>query len=221
MRKIRFIRKKQCRRFTFWGWLLFLMLISFLVWIFIRSVVPFLTAENPVACKVMVVEGYVSDDALLDIREIFEAGNYDLLITTGPHYDQGYFITGVKSAAELIGRSLIRLGFDSTKLSIVPIPRRIFRDRTYNSALVTRQYLKTNHPDVKKINLVSQSVHARRSHYLYRMAYEPEYVVGNVVIQNENIQPGNWYKSSRGFRTVIDETIAYLYVVLFFFPDQP
>lgn len=220
MRKIKFIRKKQCRRFTIWGWLLFLMLISFLVWVFIRSVVPFLTAESPVISRIMVVEGYVSDDALLDIREIFEAGNYDLLITTGPHYDQGYFITGVKSAAELIGRSLIRLGFDSAKLSIVPIPRRIFRDRTYNSALVTRQYLKTNHPDVKKINLVSQSVHARRSHYLYRMAYEPECEVGNIVIQNENIQPGNWYKSSRGFRAVINETIAYLYVVLFFFPDQ-
>lgn len=216
MQRIKLIAKRERYGLTGWGLLVVLTTIILAALFFLRGIVPFLSAEKTIGSKVLIVEGYVPDKSLKNIIRIFEEGNYALLITTGPAYDQGFFATGIQSAAHLIGKSLLTLGFDSTKLAIVPVPGEIFRDRTYNSALVTRQYLEKHYPDIRSVNLVSQSVHARRSRYLYRLAFEPEFEVGNIVMPTEGISPGDWYKSSRGFRTVINEAIAYLYVILFF-----
>ncbi|MFP4471474.1 MAG: hypothetical protein ACLFPE_12355 [Bacteroidales bacterium] len=218
MRNIRLIRKKERYGLTGWGWLTVLVFFLLAGWIIIKGIVPFLSKSDPVEARVMVVEGYIPDKSLHEIIRIFRENNYELLISTGPTYDQGFFATGIRSAAHLIGYSLLRLGFDSTKLAIVPVPGEIFRDRTYNSALVSRAYLEKNRPDIRRINLVSQSVHARRSCNLYRMAFPPEIEVGNIVIPTDGIRSGNWYRSSRGFRTVVNEAIAYLYVILFFHP---
>jgi hypothetical protein len=169
----------------------------------------------------MVVEGYVPDYAYPVIIETFHREKYDLIITTGTTYDQGFYISGIETAAELIALSLIELGFDSTKIRMVPVPPGTHVNRTYNSAVVTFRYLQQFHPETKAINIVSLGVHARRSIYLFKEVYEPTIEVGNIVIPHVAVNRLDWFKTSRGFRSVIDETIAYFYVRLFFWPPKP
>jgi hypothetical protein len=220
MRKIKLAAKRERWGLTPYGRLLFLVLLFFVCVVFMKSVVPFLSDENTIEARVMVVEGYIPDYAFPEIIEIFHEDNYDLIITSGTSFDQGFYVSGVETAADLIAQSLLNLGFDSSKMAVVPVPPGTFRDRTYNSALVTFNFLSQYHPEVRAINIISLGPHARRSRYLFEMVYEPEFEVGNIVIPQLGINKQNWHKSSRGFRTVINECIAYVYVKLFFWPGK-
>lgn len=168
----------------------------------------------------MVLEGYIPDNAFPEIIRIFTEGQYEFLIATGTSYDQGFYISGVNSSAELIGKSLKNMGFDTTRMAIVPASSDIYRDRTFYTGLAVKNYIKKFHPEVKAINLVSVGVHARRSHYLYKLAIDNEIEVGNIVIADRKFDEKTWYKSSVGFRTVIFETIGYLYVKMIFAPER-
>jgi hypothetical protein len=75
-------------------------------------------------------------------------------------------------------------------------------------------------PDTKTANIVSTGVHSRRSKYLFDLVFEPEIELGNIVIDQPSVPKRGWYKSSRGFKTVLNETISYFYVKFFFWPGE-
>ena len=220
MLKIRLVKKRQRWSLTFYGWLLLLVFLIALFVLFLKNIIGFLSFEETIEAKVLVAEGYVPDYSFHKMIEIFDEGNYELIVASGTSFDQGYYLSEIKTSADLIARSLIFLGFDSTKLAVVPIPNRIHKNRTYTSALVTKEYLQKNHPEIKKVNIMSLGPHSRRSNYLFEMAYEPEIEVGNIVVPHAAVDKYNWYKSSRGFRTVLDELIGFFYVKFFFWPDE-
>ncbi len=184
-----------------------------------KNIVPFLTRERTIHAKVLVIEGYLEDYAYQPIISLIKDIQPEMIITTGTSFDQGFYLTGIPSAAHLVGNSLIALGIDSTLVHIVPVNPDVVVNRTYTSALVSKNYIKKNFPGVKQINLVSTSIHSRRSHYLFKMVFEPGIQVGNIVISSNYLRNDNWYKTSRGFRAVLSETLAWLYVRLFFKPD--
>jgi len=219
MKRIQLANKCERWGLTIYGWLLVFVFSILLIFGFVKTIVPFLSAEETVDARIMVVEGYVPDYAYPDIIRIFYEDDYELIIASGTSFDQGFYIAGMKTAAELIRNSLINLGFDSTKVVAVPVPPDVYKDRTWHSAWYTFNYIRESLPDVESVNIVSLGPHARRSKYLFEMVYEPEIRLGNIVMPHHSVKSGDWYKSSRGFRTVINETIAYLYVKLFFSPD--
>lgn len=218
MAKIRLADKRVRWGLTVWGWLSLVILFTAGVVIFLKTIVPFLSIERTIDADVMIVEGYVPEYSYKKIMNIFDEKNYKLLIASGTSYEQGFIISGYATAADLIGQTLLFMGFDSTRLAIVPLSPEIQRDRTYNAALVVKKYLLENHPEVKMVNVISQSVHARRSLRLFRQAMGDEIEVGNIVIPADFFNADDWYKSSRGFRAVTNEAIAYFYVLFFFHP---
>ena len=218
MAKIRLADKRVRWGLTSWGWLTLLLLVTASVIIFLKTIVPFLCIERTIDADVMIVEGYVPEYSYKKIMNIFDENNYTLLVASGTSYEQGFIISGYNTAADLIGATLLSMGFDSTRLAIVPLSPEIQIDRTYNSALVVKKYLLENHPEVKRVNVISQSVHARRSLRLYRQAMGDEIEVGNIVVPADYFDAGNWYKNSRGFRAVTNEAVAYFYVLFFFHP---
>lgn len=220
MKKIKLVSKRNRWGLTWSGRIAIAVFLLILLAIYVRRIVPFLSAQESVEAKIMVVEGYVPDHAFTTIIDEFKQNNYEFIITSGTTYDQGFFISGVENAAQLIRNSLLELGFDSTKVIAVPVPSGVFKDRTYNSAVYTYKYIRKHLPEIKAINIVSQGPHARRSKYLFKLVYEPEIRVGNIVINPVGINRYNWYKSSRGFKGVIGETISYFYVLFFFWPDH-
>ncbi len=220
MKRFKLASRRERWGLTIYGWLLILMLLVLIFWGFVRFIVPFLSVEETMDAKIMVVEGYVPDYAYPGIIRIFREEDYEFIVTSGTSFDQGFYIAGVKTAADLIRNSLLKLGFDSTKVVAVPVPPEVYKDRTWHSALYTFNYLREHFPDVKKVNIVSLGPHARRSKYLFEMVYEPEIELGNIVIPHVSVRANDWYTSSRGFRTVLNESIAYLYARLFFRPDK-
>jgi len=197
--------------------ILSIFLISLLAYIY--RIVPFLSKQAPVDSKILVFEGYIEDWAYPEILNVIEELKPELILTTGTSLDQGYYLSGIPSTAYIVAKSLIALGVDSTIIHVVPVTPDVLKNRTYNSALVSRIYLNAYFPEIKSINLVSTSVHARRSHRLFRLVMEPEIQTGNIVIPPAYFNASDWYRSSRGFRLVISETIAWVYVRLFFQPD--
>lgn len=221
MKRIRLASKRERWGLTIYGWLLIMVTIVAIVVTYVKTIVPFLSVEDTIDAEVLVVEGYIPDYSYPDIIRIFHKNHYELIVTSGVSFDQGFYISGVKSSAELIRKSLIRLGFDSTKVVAVPVPPDVYKDRTWHSAFYSYHYLRKNHPEVHSINIVSLGPHSRRSKYLFEMVYEPEIRVGNIVMPHHSITANDWYKSSRGFKSVLDETISYIYAKLFFWPDKP
>ncbi len=220
MKRIKLVSKRERWGLTLYGWLLVGVALLVFVGGYIRNVVPFLSVQNTIEAKIMILEGYIPDHAYPIIINIFYEDNYDLIITSGTTFDQGFYISGVETAAGLIRNSLLNLGFDSCKVVAVPVSPGVFKDRTYNSALYTKKYISENLPETKSINIVSLGTHSRRSKYLFKMVYEPHINVGNIVIPSKGISRYNWYKSSRGFKSIITETISYYYVLFFFWPDE-
>jgi hypothetical protein len=220
MKPIKLANKRERWGLTGWGWLVVLILLTVWIWLTARNIVPFLSKEETIAARVMVLEGYVPDYTYDEIMRIFNEEHYELLIATGTSYDQGFYISGISSAAELIGNSLKNLGFDTTRMAIVPATSDIYRDRTYHTATAVKTYLRKYHPDVKSINLVSVGVHSRRSLCLYKLAIGSEIEVGNIVITDRKFNAKAWYKTSFGFRVVLFETIGYLYIQWFFAPER-
>ncbi|MCF8365089.1 MAG: YdcF family protein [Bacteroidales bacterium] len=219
MKTFKLASRRERWALTIYGWLLLVFLLGLASMIYVKYIVGFLSAEKTIDAKILIVEGYMPDYGLDDIIKIFDEKNYSLIITSGTTFDQGFYISGVKTAADLIRNSLINMGFDSTKVVAAPIQANIYRDRTYHSALSAYKYIRKNLPEINRINLVSLGPHARRSKYLFDMVFEPDIEVGNIVIPHISISGKNWYKSSRGFKSVLDETTSYFYVKLFFWPD--
>ncbi len=207
-----------------WGLTLagrFVILAIFLIALlaYIYRIVPFLSKQAPEDSKVLVFEGYVEDWTYPAILKIIDEMQPDLILTTGTSLDQGYYISGIPSTAYIVAKSLIALGVDSTIIHVVPVVPNVLKNRTYSSALATRRYLNANFPEVRSLNLLSSSVHSRRSHHLFKLVMEPEIQTGNIVIPPAFFDHTDWFKSSRGFRIVTSETIAWVYVKLFFHPD--
>jgi hypothetical protein len=73
-----------------------------------------------------------------------------------------------------------------------------------------------------KVNVVSQEAHGRRSQYLFQKALGRDYSVGIISIAHSDYESDRWWASSEGFKTVIEESIAYLYtLVVFPFAGRP
>lgn len=220
MKRFALASKRERWGLTIYGRLLTLVIIAIIMLIFVKNIVGFLSAEKTIDAKIMIIEGYMPDYAFDEIIKTFNKNNYDLIITSGTTFDQGFYISGVKTAADLIRNSLLELGFDSSKVVAVPVPAKVYKDRTYHSALYSYRYIREHLPGVKSVNIVSLGPHAARSKYLFDLVFEPDIEVGNIVIPHVSISANNWYKSSRGFKTVLDETTSYFYVKFFFWPDK-
>jgi hypothetical protein len=147
----------------------------------------------------------------------FRKGNYKLLITTGTPLEMGHLLIAYDNTASLTGASLLKAGFDSTQLAIVP-SKEIRNDRTYNSARELAQWLKKNRPDVKAVNLMSMGVHGGRSRLLFQEALGDSIRVGIISINNFYYGKRDWWKSGKGFRETMNEAFGYLYTRFFFRP---
>ena len=161
---------------TWKGWLIFLLLLVALVFTSVRVTVPFLSPDKPVGARVLVMEGWVCEDAIRRAIELDAQNHYAMVISTGQEIEKGMDISQYENYANLGAERLVALGFKGTNLVRVPAPKSP-KDRTYHSVLKVREYLLTN-TQYRSIDVLTDSVHSRRSWYLYRRACQPEIKVG-------------------------------------------
>lgn len=148
----------------------------------------------------------------------FKEGNYSLVLVPGSNMDRSLFFPGMKTVCEASSVILMYKGIPPEK--IVPVYfKKVAKDRTYQSAIAVKNWLKSNKYNHVSLNLFTQSTHARRSWFLYKKATNGEFEIGIIASQPDDYNSKQWWKTSNGVRSVIDETVAYLYATIFFHPD--
>ncbi len=121
-----------------------------------------------------------------------------------------------KSFAELSRASLIKMGIPQSRIVAVPAPG-VPRDRSYTSAVAFSQWLELYDPayPVRSANLLSESVHARRSWMLFKRALAGKLDLGVISVPSTDYDADRWWTGSEGFKRVLFEAIGWVYVQVF------
>jgi hypothetical protein len=212
-----FFKRKEIWVPTWKGWLAMLIIIAGVVFGAVRTTAPFLSPTKPVGARILVVEGWISEEGILRAIELDNQNHYAVVIAAGQPIEKGMDISHYEDYANLGASRLVAMGLKSTNLVKIPSPKSK-RDRTYHTALKVREYLLTN-TEYRSIDLISNSVHARRSWYLYKRACKPEIKVGIIAATSPEFDIDHWWQTSNGVRIVLNEAIGYLYARLVFNPE--
>ena len=215
MSKLKLVKRKECIVLTWQGRILVLAVAALFMIGFLKFIPDFLSINKPAGGEILVLDGQMPDFSVQEAIRIFGNGHYKYIVTTGGQIQTGYYISEYKSMAEFTAASFLKLGFDKEKLVIIP-GGEIKRDRTYNSAMLLKKWLKDNGEKLSKIDVIAVGSHARRSRLLFRKAFADELKVGIISVTDPAYNPHKWWTSSVGARTVMSETIAYFYVLIFF-----
>ncbi|MFA9388889.1 MAG: hypothetical protein ACERKD_03730 [Prolixibacteraceae bacterium] len=213
MRKEIFIQQKTIYRLTWLSRLILLGFFLLLSFITLKYLPYYLSKNVPVHGEILVLDGQMPDYAIEAAIERMKTESYRLVLTTGSNLPEGYYISGIKTMADLSRATFLALGFDSTKVIAIPT-KFVARNRTFNSANTLNEWLKTNHPEIQSIDVLTVGCHARRSWYLFHKALGEQMNVGIISLDHPGYDNKTWWKSSIGARTVISETIAYFYIRL-------
>ena len=194
-----------------------LLIVAALAFGAIRFTAPFLSPTKPTGARILVVEGWISEAGLQRAIELDNQNHYAAVIAAGQPIERGMDISHYEDYANLGASRLVAMGLKSTNIIKVPSAKSQ-KDRTYHAALKVREYLLTD-TQYRSIDLLSDSVHSRRSWYLYRRACEPDVKVGIISANNPEFDTAHWWRTSNGVRIVLNEAIAYVYARLVFNPE--
>ena len=213
---VKLLRKKECWVPTRLGWLALCILVGMSAFASVRLICPFLSPVHPVHGEILVAEGWLPDYALYQSLQIFNQQDYKFLVTTGIPVDKGYYLQKYKTFAQIGAATLVQFGADTNRLATVAAPD-VVKDRTLTSARALKKWLEQNKPSVKAIDVCSQGAHSRRTRLIYTQVFGSEVTVGIIALPDSSYGCNSWWKSSSGFRTIVDESVAYLYARLHFY----
>ncbi len=215
--KWKLLRRRQVLVPTWRGWLVLLVGLIGLAIFAILEIHPFLAVNAPLRSGSMVVEGWASDYALEKAVAEFHRNHYDKMYVTGGPIEAGAPLSEYKTYAERGAAILTKLGLLTNEFRAVPAPW-VRQDRTYTAALTLANWLRIDGVRLTKVHLITEDTHARRSRLLYEKALGKGVKVGVTAIPPADYDPGRWWRSSVGVRSVMGETLAYGYARVFFSP---
>ena len=206
---------------TLRGWLAAFLALAALGALFALRVHPFLAVNDRIASEFLVVEGWIPDTAIHSAAAEFRTGGYRLVLSTGGSAARGATqLSTTLTAAEIGATRLRRAGLSPESVKAVPS----FvsdRDRTYHSAVALRDWFHAQRLPVRRLNIVTEDVHARRTRLLFSLAFGPEVEIGTIAAPNPEYDGDRWWHNSAGVRDVLGESIAYVYAKFFFHPAPP
>ncbi len=181
----------------------------------ITNIYPFLAVHRPLpAADALVVEGWLPDQALDGAIAEFKRGNYRTIIITSCPILHGYYLGDYQDFADLKAATIIKMGVPSNEVVSLAVPG-VKQHRTTEAALTLRQWLvdQTEEP-IQAVNVYTIGPHARRTWRLYQRVIPPTVSVGIIAALPRDFDPSRWWHSSAGARSVISETVGFLYAVL-------
>lgn len=203
------------------GRLLALGILGGVLLVLARTVHPFLAVTARVQTDVLVVEGWIHENAARGAAAEFKTGGYPrVFVTGGPVTGSGGYTTVYDTLAHVGAGYLKAAGVPNELIQMVPA-REMGRDRTYNDALALRTWFAENGMLVRQINVLTGDAHARRTRLLFQKAFGSSATVGIISVPNPDYDARHWWRYSEGVREVVGESIAYLYARLFFWPGEP
>ena len=213
------LSRRQCLVPTLRGWAVMVLSFAALAIIGAREIGYFLIVNAPVAGGVMVVEGWAPDYALEAAIAEFNRNHYEKLFVTGIPLEQGAPLAEYKTYAELDAAILIKMGMNSNVVQAVPAAA-VRQDRTYAMACSLKGWMEGHGMTPTKVQVMTLGPHSRRSRLLFEKAFGKGVTVGITAIPSRDFDPGHWWTSSEGVRTVIGEALAYAYARVLFHPSR-
>jgi hypothetical protein len=218
MRAPRLVRRRALWVPTLTGWTLVALLAAGSGWLGIHALYGFLAPNEPVNRGILVVEGWVNDEALREAVRLWRAGGYSRLVTTGGPVERYSAVFPFANYAEQGAESLVKLGIPAAEITAVAAPSSN-RERTFMSAVALRDWLARNRIDASALDVLTEGPHGRRTWLLYRAAFDTNVTIGiRSVMSFDLYRPSAWWKSSAGAKDVLTEAIAWVWVKCFFHP---
>jgi hypothetical protein len=200
------------------GWFALFVLLFALSALLFFGIYPFLSVSAPVPAEILVIEGWLGTPALKAAASHIRTNHYQYIFTTGGPVDGYEDSTSIfDSYAHRAWSRLIKLGIDPQLVTRVPAPH-TDRNRTYASALALRSWMSAHGIEPAGLNVISQSVHSRRTRLLYQKAFASGTQIGIIAGPPEGYNKGSWWNYSAGVKDVIAEAAGYFYARLFFWP---
>lgn len=203
------------------GWCVALALVVCSMLLAVWGIHPFLSVTNRTDSDVLVIEGWMPNYALEEGIAEFKSRPYREVVTVGCEILTGANIEPGDNQASYAARRLEWLGLERKFVRVAASSVR-YRDRTFASAWALRRWFETNKQPVRGFNLVTLGPHARRSRLLFEKAFGGKVPVGVISVENREYDPARWWRYSEGVKEVVSETVAYVYVRIFFRePNRP
>jgi hypothetical protein len=203
---IKLLKKRELWVPTLLGWILILSAISLTAVLYVGFIHSFLAVSKPVRGQILVVEGWIPPFALEHAASEFKGHGYGLLVLTGGTHR--WTVSVLKDA-----------GVNEDRIAVVS-DKQVRKDRTYSSAIALKEWLLASNIAGNKIDVFTLGVHGRRSLLLHEMVLGDGYLIGVISSDDLSYDPNQWWLSTEGIRSVVDETLAYIYTRLFLIVAQ-
>jgi len=192
--------------------LLLLLLVLGAIGVFaFRNLAIFLAVNEPVGAKYLVIEGWLGKYELQQSLEVFTEKGYQQAFVSGVPIDNS-FNNEFPTMADRAHNYLLSIGFPEARITAVPAPK-TFLNRTYVSAVAVRERLASQNLPVDALDVFSSDVHARRSRYLYQLAFGDPVRVGIIASSPEEFELETWWHSSDVVKNVSTEAIGWIWVI--------
>ncbi|RYD27769.1 MAG: hypothetical protein EOP86_24055 [Verrucomicrobiaceae bacterium] len=169
-----------------------------------------LAVTDPVSgAKYMAIEGWAPDEVARRTQEIADDTHAVRIFCTGMPLEKGHYLAAWKTDADVTAITLAKLGVDPQR--ICPAAGGAVKvDRTRAMAMGLKAVLDGEGIPAadRKINLVSQGTHTRRSRDIFQEVLGPEWQVGIYSVPSSDYEPALWYRQSAGVKGVISESAA-------------
>jgi len=168
--------------------------------------------------QTLVVEGWLDDDVLDDALDAVARGRYARVVTSGGPIETWREIQPWPSYAERAAEHLRRHGLQSIPVVALPAGETT-NERTYLSALVVRDWLRSQGIAGEDVDLFSAGVHARRSQLVYRLAFGPDVEIGILAARPRRYDLERWWGTSEGAKAVLGELLGLAWTKCCFWPE--
>jgi hypothetical protein len=210
-----FVRRREVWQLTWHARLLLLALLAGVATVLLRGVGGFLAVNEPVQGRYLVVEGWMPAFAYQYASEVYRRGHYERVISAGAVPD--FALSNGRPREFAAVGSLVAAGVPGAAI-VEAMGAPVHQDRTYHSAVNVRRWLESQGITSSSVDVITLGPHARRSRLLFEAALGPDVTVGVYAVPDPRYDLAHWWRSSEGVRSVLGETIAYVYARLFFDP---
>jgi hypothetical protein len=216
-------RRRQIWLPTWQGALLLVVVVAASGLIALRHLAGYLATSDPSTARdgrgasTLIVEGWLDEGGLDAAIALIDRGRYARVIASGGPIDGWREGQSWPTYAERAADYLRRHGVTSIPVVAVAAPESA-QDRTFLSAVVVRDWLRSQGVTNEAVDLFSGGVHARRSRLVFQMAFGPEVAVGVLAAPPRRYALDRWWTTSEGVKAVLDETIGLAWTACCFVP---
>ncbi len=206
---------------TAWGLLLMLLAAAALIllagprlgrWLFVNEPAP--------SARLLVIEGWLDEPELLDAAEAARRGGYERVVTSGGPIDAWREGQTESNFADRAAHYLARHRLVEAPVAAVPAPPSA-QDRSFLSAVVVRDWIRSQGLRPDAIDVYSAGVHARRSRMVFRLAFGSGVEIGMLASLPKQYDIDHWWRSSQGAKSVLDELLSTAWTACCFWPPPP